>query len=442
MRADLIGNSKVVYVELYTLSGKEIKVTTAGYAPAAAVKKSAVRHEEVDASQPLFTGVPTIEDIRQGNIGDCYLMAALGAVVQRNPATIYNMMRDNRNGTVTVRLYKPPTADTGAAQTVDIRVNKSLIDDGRRSRGALWVPIIEKAYAVLGQGPGATIKSASYQALGSGDDPGVALRILTGVSSTSLNTGTGGGPMTSGTPMWSQGFMLNYTKKYKPRKAQGTLTDSDITGWNNGQAKSVFGDEGDAFMDWLTLDNNPYVDRLRKAAEDGTIESFQPILSDMNKAGQPSRKDWRDKLADGLKKYYPGVRGTAVYTEQQLSAYDGIQSALQAGKHVATGTRGVAPEKDVNVTEGTGHSGGETKGLGIVGSHAYTVLAVRTDPDSHLRYVTIRNPWGHYGRLYKGFSPSGKLQVETDVSKLEAQSGTFEVELTDFTANYGSTHYN
>lgn len=54
---------------------------------------------------PLFPHEPSVEDIQQGAVGDCYAQAALCEMVQRNPQKIKECMRDNGDS-VTVRFFK------------------------------------------------------------------------------------------------------------------------------------------------------------------------------------------------------------------------------------------------------------------------------------------------------------------------------------------------
>lgn len=60
-------------------------------------------HMKSRRNDPLFTRVPTLADIKQGGLGDCYLLAALASIVSTAPETIQNMMKDNGDGTVTAK---------------------------------------------------------------------------------------------------------------------------------------------------------------------------------------------------------------------------------------------------------------------------------------------------------------------------------------------------
>jgi len=102
----------------------------------------------------LFVNNPTYTDMNQGGVGDCYLIAALGAIAKSSPAAIENIFIDNGDDTWTVRLYVGTTADY---LTVD-RLLPALPDGspayhavggGRFSNPAneLWLALAEKAYA-------------------------------------------------------------------------------------------------------------------------------------------------------------------------------------------------------------------------------------------------------------------------------------------------------
>jgi hypothetical protein len=107
----------------------------------------------IDNAGSLFgTGV-SYSDIKQGEVGDCYFMSALGVMANDSPSTITNMFIDNGDGTYIVRLY-----DNGAPFYVTVNrmlpedssgkfiyadFGKSLSDPSAK----LWAPLLEKAYA-------------------------------------------------------------------------------------------------------------------------------------------------------------------------------------------------------------------------------------------------------------------------------------------------------
>ena len=45
----------------------------------------------------IFQGKLECEDIKQGNLGNCYLLSAINAIVAKDPMLIYQIFRTNKN---------------------------------------------------------------------------------------------------------------------------------------------------------------------------------------------------------------------------------------------------------------------------------------------------------------------------------------------------------
>src|SRR5262249_23114540 len=109
-----------------------------------------------EANGTLFGSTIGYQDVMQGEVGDCYYLAALGSVALQNSDTIRNMFVDNGDHTWTVRFYRNGTPDY---VTVDdylptrngrfIYANMDLLASD--SSNVLWVPLAEKAYAQLNE---------------------------------------------------------------------------------------------------------------------------------------------------------------------------------------------------------------------------------------------------------------------------------------------------
>ncbi len=78
------------------------------------------------------------QDLKQGSTGDCYFLAALSSLAQHSPQKIIDMVKDNKDGTFTVKF-------SDKSVTVKAPTDTEL---GLYAEGKAWVPVIEKAYSV------------------------------------------------------------------------------------------------------------------------------------------------------------------------------------------------------------------------------------------------------------------------------------------------------
>jgi hypothetical protein len=103
------------------------------------------------ADHPLFAaGGPWKDDIFQGAVGDCYFMSTLTALAGADPEFIRKTVAPLGDGSYAVRFYRNNQEDY-------VRVDADLwrqssTDNPTYARfgqqGAIWVPIIEKAFAI------------------------------------------------------------------------------------------------------------------------------------------------------------------------------------------------------------------------------------------------------------------------------------------------------
>ena len=153
-----------------------------------------------NSTLPLYgpTGAPTIQDVNQGNLGDCYFLASLGEVALRDPAAIENMISSNGNGTYGVRFFVD-----GQPDYVSVNSELPVMSGYQWANGSTlefangatddWVALIEKAYAELNaqtnapHGMELNSASDSYAGVTAGD--GSALTLLTDQSETATSLG-------------------------------------------------------------------------------------------------------------------------------------------------------------------------------------------------------------------------------------------------------------
>ena len=149
------------------------------------------------AGNPKISG--NLTNIAQGDVGDCYFLAALLTVAARAPETILNMVRDNGNGTYTVSFH---SKYDGVPNPVTVTVNGDIpYSDGEPLQNGIekiggknvsWAAIIEKGWAAAN---GNSYKGIEGTDLSNAQDHDVhnALYAITGKVPVDRNPG---GPMT------------------------------------------------------------------------------------------------------------------------------------------------------------------------------------------------------------------------------------------------------
>jgi hypothetical protein len=206
-------------------------------------------------------------DVRQGAIGDCYLVAALAAVANSNPKAIQDAIKDNRDGTYTVRFYEVgwggSKSETKVTVDADLPANygspayaKSTEKVDGKPNMELWPSLLEKAYAQW---------KGSYNAIGHGGVSGDVMEALTGNRSQYSRTSGGGDalwdkvkkaaeakkPMTAGSGDKDD-------PKYKDPKA-------GVYGWHAYTVLNAYEKkEGDKTVKYVTL-RNPWAVRRRSS---------------------------------------------------------------------------------------------------------------------------------------------------------------------------------
>ncbi|MBX3423623.1 MAG: hypothetical protein KF752_18865 [Pirellulaceae bacterium] len=120
----------------------------------------------------LYVSAPSLANSRQGMLGDCYFLAALTSIAQRDENAIRNMFIDNGDGTFTVRFYAGSLGAfyqgslisagfiSGSGTADWVTVNRSLPTNSSgqlvysgyglsaaSTSTALWLALAEKAYA-------------------------------------------------------------------------------------------------------------------------------------------------------------------------------------------------------------------------------------------------------------------------------------------------------
>ena len=96
---------------------------------------------------PLYgvSGNPQEYDIRQGSTPDCFLEAAVAAVVRISPQTVTEMLVDNGNGSVSVTCYG------NNSQQTTVQVEKKDFEARLLSQDSAssWITVLQDAYEKL-----------------------------------------------------------------------------------------------------------------------------------------------------------------------------------------------------------------------------------------------------------------------------------------------------
>ena len=95
----------------------------------------------------FINGVPSLSSLRQGGIGDCYFLAALAGVINRDPGELVRMIERNvADGKVTSYTVSFPQRSLGAV-TVPAPTDAEIARYSSAGRDGLWLIVMEKAYA-------------------------------------------------------------------------------------------------------------------------------------------------------------------------------------------------------------------------------------------------------------------------------------------------------
>jgi len=397
-------------------------------------------------SIPLFAGKdsPNFDDIIQGGIPDCFLLAVLQSIINTPGGSDYirNIMTQNADGTTSVRLFNPKTL----TPEVIIVPNSVLVnEDGKalNHHKALWVHVMENAYVAMETKNLEIEKAGGVDAsIGSVFSGGgyreTASRILLGVNSTRMST--------SHRSAWK--IPPNEFKQFGDLRIQ-------ISGPNN--ATNNANVEWRKFLDRIgdslgyegpdaRADSEKIYAKYFEFYQENKAE-FDEISADLDRSESDKIIDLIDiALRDNSGKYddvttflkkqmnyeyvlteHNTIRGemgsfSGRYSEKQSAIYQQIQDELAKGNMITAGTNIVLAMKVA----------------GIAGGHAYSVHQViektvevenpeTGEKSSRLeRYVQLRNPWGSYGRAYEQMEDSLKVIAKT------SNEGMFEVELSDF----------
>lgn len=140
------------------------------------------------ASGSLFQNGVSYQDIKQGEINDCFLMVGLAATAIHSPSTIEKMFTDNGDNTFTVRFQRSQAAADYVTVDRYLPTNSSgsfvYASKGNlynNPGNELWVALAQKAYAQLNESGWINQNNTnSYSGIGDGGYISDALTHITG----------------------------------------------------------------------------------------------------------------------------------------------------------------------------------------------------------------------------------------------------------------------
>lgn len=128
-------------------------------------------------NRTLFAGGgPTLAAVRQGPLGDCYFVATLGAMINRNPKDLDRIVRVTPDGPFQVQF--PNGESVRIFRVTDAELALGSFAEGQ----GVWLNVLEKAYGeliertLLRRG----VVENAIDALGDGGRPTAAMALLTG----------------------------------------------------------------------------------------------------------------------------------------------------------------------------------------------------------------------------------------------------------------------
>jgi Domain of unknown function (DUF4157)/Calpain family cysteine protease len=387
----------------------------------------------------------TIDDIKQGKLGDCGLLSVIGSIVHNNPKYIREIIKDQPGDAATVRLYqiggdsKNPTF-----KECFVKVSKSSPKIGAKDYGAKetpWVQILEKAIASFG----------CFKKVEPSLDEDFHY-----ITDLDLSANSSYENLVQMPASYAFGILLG-----KPAQQMLVKSKDTAAPWSDAR-RSIYDFQptkgfNDIFNDASLIEK--WIDFLNKRSEkDFTMEMKFPkdsTISDQYKKiyGQElcfehcekfffkmlKQKKITEEVAALILKWceenLPGKRGTGNYSEAQKNIFEFIKINLDQKKCMTIGSKKLVGR----TSEGEGMAG-EIKSKGLAGKHVYTVLACRRNagenPENQnehgkLCWIKLRNPWGNYGRQYNWDAAKG-----SKAKFIDALGGEFWIELSDLTKRF------
>ncbi|VVC75316.1 hypothetical protein AQUSIP_06050 [Aquicella siphonis] len=315
-------------------------------------------------SQDLFLHPPCFQDINQGGLtGDCYLLASLLAILAlpQGAASIQSMMKDE-GGTVVVRLfddYHKPRF---------MRLEKSVPHHfGILNSGALWVKLMEKAYAAFHGG--------RYSILEKGFSH-TAMAALAGASNQYFLEGYCSFPFQSAKSLASLRDYVDGNGVYLLNELM-RLTPSTPRAIQKRMSQQVFQDNLNLFQQWMQWIQGKQdiwmklIQRCHPVCKQDVREFFSSCAISVEAEEAVGKvKAWLEK-----EKVLSGPALTGEYSREELDLFTAIQKRLRQNCPMTVST-------DEDFKEG------------LLPRHTYAVTGCEENAETHRKYIFVQNPHG------------------------------------------------
>ncbi|MEO0815424.1 MAG: C2 family cysteine protease, partial [Myxococcota bacterium] len=125
---------------------------------------------------------PDLNSIRQGRIGDCWVLATVGSICAHDPQAIANMITERDDGRFRVNF------PGGRTVTVPAPTDTELGFLGTAGSDGLWLPVLEKAVGEhYQQGYFFSTTELDHEPIGDGGQTADAIELLTGRDTTGFD---------------------------------------------------------------------------------------------------------------------------------------------------------------------------------------------------------------------------------------------------------------
>ena len=389
--------------------------------------------KDVPKEQPLFPHEPSLNDIAQGGLGDCYLLAALSAVVNMKPQFIKDCMRDNGDGTVTVRFYKGPVNDKTAYY---VKIKKAVPEGQPYARGALWVQLIEHAYTASGlhlrdrNDPANQDKRYDYGSIDGGNASDF-VETITGrrMAVSYVGKNLGGSPANFYQHMLDKAGDQYRQKHNTPRVSFYNMVEIALGLEELDKSSQSFTEDVRKLTE-LNAKFFEYFDKLkvniysREDAEEFFTKLDYKELPDIPGYDEMRNLEIKRNFVEKMKDAFVNDKGAPL----QYRAFSGkyTETAEEAGKVMVAST--VASFKSPEVVKGLN---GEAMEIGLAATHAYTLLGVKQLGEN--KYIKLRNPWSVGTRAYEQNTVTGNIHRKR---KDSGTHGIFLLELNEFMTHF------